>query len=303
MPSGDSPDVTLAHVDPVILSCWEGLVKQGQDCSLLLKHSKGKVTATLQSVKPIPPSSSSFSSTSAKRKKKNGDKKKKLDKLLAYHQRLVVEKGLPPSRLMEEHAAASSSAKKKFKCHQCDFETESQRGLKVHIGRSHKDTEILRSEELEVSLVASDPGDVERVDDPSVNADNSFTGAEKEISLEPAHPHSVWVVCPKAECKVKKMRSDMDIKAERPCTKCGAKKQDDCECNNKRCEDCEPDDEDIDGKCCSKCDCCDSRHDPVTERETLLHCGSLKEHMQWLAIDQLPGFFGSKTETSLHPKS
>ena len=63
-----------------------------------------------------------------------------------------------------------------------------------------------------------------------------------------------------------------------------------------------PDDEDIDGKCCSKCDCCDSRHDPVTERETLLHCGSLKEHMQWLAIDQLPGFFGSKTETSLQPK-
>ena len=62
------------------------------------------------------------------------------------------------------------------------------------------------------------------------------------------------------------------------------------------------DDEDIDGKCCSKCDCCDSRHDPVTERETLLHCGSWKEHMQWLAIDQLPGFFGSKTETSLQPK-
>ena len=187
-------------------------MKQGQDCSLLLKHSKGKVTATLQSVKPISPSSTTSSSTSAKRKKKNGDKKKKLDKLLAYHQRLVVEKGLPPSRLMEEHAAASSAARKKFKCDQCDFVTESQRGLKVHIGRSHKDPEVLR-EELEVSLVISDPGDVARVDDPFVNADNSFTGAEKEIPLEPAHPHSVWVVCPKGECKVRKMWSEIDIKA------------------------------------------------------------------------------------------
>ena len=203
---------------------------------------------------------------------------------------------------MEENAAASSAAKKKFKCDQCDFETESQRGLKVHIGRSHKDPEVLR-EELEVSLVISDLGDVARVDDPFVNADNSFTGAEKDISLEPAHPHSVWVVCPKGECKVKKMHMEVDIKDERPCNICGAKKQDDCKCHNRRCEDCEPDDEDIDGNCCNKCDCCDSRHDPVTERETLLHCGSLKQHMQWLAIDQLPGFFGSKTETSLHPKS
>ena len=71
MPSGDSPDITLAHVDPVILSSWERRVKQGKDSSLLLKHSKGKadmgkVTATLQLVKPISPSS-----TSAKRKKKN----------------------------------------------------------------------------------------------------------------------------------------------------------------------------------------------------------------------------------------
>ena len=188
--------------------------------------------------------------------------------------------------------------RERFNCDQCDFETKSQRGLKVHIGRSHKDPEVLR-EELEVSLVISDPGDVARADDSFVNADDSFTEVEKG----PAHPHSVWVVCPKSECKVKKMWAEMDIKAERPCNKCGAKKQDDCKCNSKRCEDCEPDDEDISGNCCNKCDCCDSRHDPVTERETLLHCGSLKTHMQWLAIDQLPGFFDSKMETSLHPKS
>ena len=207
MSGKDSSHVTLAHVDPSSVSCWDEIVKQGEECSLLLKHSKGKVTATLQSVKPISPSSSTSSSTAATRKKKNGAKTKKLDKLLAYHQRLVVEKGLPPSRLMEEHAAASSAAKKKFKCDQCDFETESQRGLKVHIGRSHKDPEVLR-EELEVSLVISDLGDVARVDDPFVNADNSFTGAEKAISQEPAHPHSVWVFCPKSECKVKKMETN-----------------------------------------------------------------------------------------------
>ena len=130
MPSGDSFGVTLAHVDPLLLSCWEGMVKRGEDCSLLLKHSNGKVIATLSSIKPITHSSTS-SSTSAKRKKKKRDNKKKLEKLLAYHQRLVVEKGLPPSRLMEEHAAASSpEKKKKFKCDQCNFESESQRGLK-----------------------------------------------------------------------------------------------------------------------------------------------------------------------------
>ena len=108
MPSGDSFGVTLAHVDPLLLSCWEGLVKQGEDCSLLLKHSKGKMIATLQSIKPTSSSTSLF--TTAKRKKRKGCKKKKLEKLLAYHQRLVDEKGLPLSRLMEEHAAASSHA-------------------------------------------------------------------------------------------------------------------------------------------------------------------------------------------------
>ena len=269
MPSGDSVDVTLAHVDPLLLSCWEGMVKRGEDCSLLLKHSKGKMIATLQSIKPTTTSCSTSSFTSAKRRKKKGDKKKKLEKLLAYHQRLVVEKGLPPSRLMEEHAAASSPEKKKtkFKCDQCNFESESQRGLKVHIGRSHKDPEVLR-EEHEVSMVISEPSDLVRDDDPSVKADNSFLGVVNEDSPEPPHPHSVWVFCPKAECKVKKMRVEMDIKDKRPCNKCGARKQDDCKCGF--CEDCNY------GNCCNNCVCCDSRHDPLEEEEILLHGGCLK---------------------------
>ena len=162
MPGEDNIDVTLACVDPVLVSCWDKMVKQGKECSLLLKHSKGKVIATLQCPTQTTPSAQSSStslSPSAKRKKKKkGGKKRKLDKLLAYHQRLVVEKGLPPSRLMEEHAAISSALSdqnigaKKFKCDQCDFKSDSQRGLKVHVGRSHKNPEVLRDEEHDRSL-------------------------------------------------------------------------------------------------------------------------------------------------------
>ena len=41
-------DVTLASVDADVLSCWESKVKLGLECSLILKHSKGKITTTLQ---------------------------------------------------------------------------------------------------------------------------------------------------------------------------------------------------------------------------------------------------------------
>ena len=150
----ESTDVTLALVDTSLLSCWEEMVKQGAECSLLLKHNKGKVIATLQCTTSsvTPPSSSS-----AKKKKSMGNKEKKLERLLAYHQRLVVEKGLPPSRLMEQHAAASSavsgspsqsSVGKLYPCDQCDFATESQRGLKVHVGRSHKSLELPQQEKV-----------------------------------------------------------------------------------------------------------------------------------------------------------
>ena len=128
MAGKDSIDVTLAHVDPSIVSCWDKMVKLDRECSLLLKHSKGKVIATLQCTTPVKTkTSSNFSTPSAEEEKKNKKKRKrgkkrKLEKLLAYHQRLVAEKGLPPSRLMEEHAALSLSpshkvtSEKQFKC-------------------------------------------------------------------------------------------------------------------------------------------------------------------------------------------
>ena len=101
MSSEDSSGVTLALVDPSLLSSWEEMVKRGVECSLMLKHSKGKVTAMLQCTLPAPSSTPSLipSPSSAMRRKKRGRKEKRLKALLNYHQRLVVEKGLPPSRL------------------------------------------------------------------------------------------------------------------------------------------------------------------------------------------------------------
>ena len=53
MSGEDYADVTLAHVDPSLVSCWDKMVKRGEECSLLLKHSKGKVFATLQCTTPV----------------------------------------------------------------------------------------------------------------------------------------------------------------------------------------------------------------------------------------------------------
>ena len=191
MPGEDITDVTLACVDPALVSCWDRMVKQGKECSLLLKHSKGKVVATLQCTKSNTPSAQSSStplSSSAKRKKKKGGKQRKLEKLLAYHQRLVVEKGLPPSRLMEEHAAISSTlptptdqstGSKKFKCDQCDFASDSQRGLKVHVGRSHKNPEVLRDGEHDQSLDLSFASS--KREEISFNADEASKRQEHEV--------------------------------------------------------------------------------------------------------------------------
>ena len=68
----ESSGVTLALVDSSILSCWEEMVKQGKECSLMLKHSKGNVTVKLQStskVSPLPQASLSASAEAKKGKK------------------------------------------------------------------------------------------------------------------------------------------------------------------------------------------------------------------------------------------
>ena len=282
MAGKDSIDVTLAHVDPSIVSCWDKMVKRGEECSLLLKHSKGKVIATLQCTTPVKTkTSSNFSTPSAEEEKKNKKKRKrgkkrKLEKLLAYHQRLVAEKGLPPSRLMEEHAALSLSpshkitCEKQFKCDQCDFASDSQRGLRVHVGRSHKETEVLRAEEQDVSFALSEVSEV-REEDSSVKADTSF-GLEEQEAAEPAHPHPDWVMCPITLCRGMRERLQNEIKAKRPCNHCDAKHQDDCDCDE-LCEDCN------DGECCNNCQCCGDWYDylngDVTSSEWKAYFASL----------------------------
>ena len=223
MPGEDNIDVTLACVDPALVSCWDRMVKQGNECSLLLKHSKGKVTVTMQCTTPATPlamSSSTSLSSSAKRKKKKGGKKRKLEKLLAYHQRLVVEKGLPPSRLMEEHAAlstpppAKSSSGSKFECDRCDFASDTQRGLKVHMGKSHKktDTEVLRKPE---ERAASPPAS------PILDSSREEIGEEKEEPVSPLQPSPSSP--PSIRCKgCDKVLSGFWIREKQLCVDCYA---------------------------------------------------------------------------------
>ena len=53
MAAPDFPDVTLAHADPALLLCWEEKVRQGVDCTVLLKHSRGKVITMLKCRKSL----------------------------------------------------------------------------------------------------------------------------------------------------------------------------------------------------------------------------------------------------------
>ena len=99
-------DVTLAYADPNLLLCWEEKVKQGAECNLLLKHSKGQIKTILRTrsakilYPKVLPSAALLFTPEEKKKKEQGNKKKKLEALLSYHQYLVKDKGLPPSRIM-----------------------------------------------------------------------------------------------------------------------------------------------------------------------------------------------------------
>ena len=210
MSAQELSDVTLALVDTDVLSCWESKVKLGLECSLLLKHSKGKVTTTLQFSAPT--ASSSDSQAVKKKKTKISAKQKrtkmnakKLEALLAYQKRLVEERGLPPSRLMLQHAAVETSSaaaapvpehgqvsETDFKCEQCDFSSKSKRGLKTHTSRIHKDNqkpgvkhgepEDLRDKEQEKSL---------NVSQRSQSRDQSFANAVLSSTLKESVNDSV----------------------------------------------------------------------------------------------------------------
>ena len=152
-----SSDVTLASADPALVLCWEEKVRQGEDCTLQLKHSKGRITTIFKSTRllnkiPHPHSSDPILPQAEKEKKKKNKRKrgtpKSLEALLSYQKRLVEERGLPPSRLMQEQAAQASISPSQageeedihnFKCEICDYSTNSKHGLSVHIGHKHKE--------------------------------------------------------------------------------------------------------------------------------------------------------------------
>ena len=106
MASKPIPDVTLACVDPALLQCWEEKVRQGAECTLLLKHRKGKITTILTSTSTrifeprVSPSTDKEYFNQAEKKKtvrKKRNSKKRLKTLLSFQRNLVEEKGLPPS--------------------------------------------------------------------------------------------------------------------------------------------------------------------------------------------------------------
>ena len=66
--------------------------------------------------------------------------------------------------MLQQAAAVSTSepspgqTEKQFKCDQCEFSSESQRGFKVHMGRRHKDLQLpenLRDDERKEFLAVS----------------------------------------------------------------------------------------------------------------------------------------------------
>ena len=89
MAAAKYPDVPLVSADASLLSCWEEKVKLGVDCSLVLKHSKGKVVTILKCSSAIAkrpanssssPAASSTTSSHAEEKKKKKKKKKNKNK-------------------------------------------------------------------------------------------------------------------------------------------------------------------------------------------------------------------------------
>ena len=261
MPCQDSTDVPLALLDPTLLSCWEEMVKRGEECTLMLKHSKGKITSTLQSTKlttSLPRPTAPSSSPAKKKRRQRGNKKKRLEALLSYHQRLVDEKGLPPSRLMMKHAVASSpsasstlnqspgSVEEKFKCDQCEFSSKSQRGLKVHTGRSHKDPQLpenLRCGEQDSTLNLSLQSQLREEDSSLVKADIE-EGEQEESSIseekEPAHKCPAFLPCTRLQCKLRREAEREEEALQNPCKNCDVKLYSEMCCAEEKelCHDC-----------------------------------------------------------------
>ena len=216
-------DHNLVSVDPSILSYWEEKVKEGFDCTLLLKHSKGKVTTILKCSKlvassdarnsvPQPAVSPTQVEVVKRKKKRRKMSKKKLESLLSYQERLAREKGLPPSRLMLQHAAVVPPlpASKEFQCDQWSFLQLPSK----HKGCKHKkseEPETLRETEQNQSPNLSQ-GSEEREELFPVNADTAVVG-DLSPPFVPQHKCPSYLCskfrCPKETEKQKRHWQEM----------------------------------------------------------------------------------------------
>ena len=94
--------------------------------------------------------------------------------------------------MLQQAPAVSTSepspgqTEKQFKCDQCEFSSESQRGFKVHMGRSHKDLQLpenLRDDECEEFLAVSPLKEV-REELPEVSSPTSVSDSVAECGFE-----------------------------------------------------------------------------------------------------------------------
>ena len=153
MPSQESSDVPLFGSFYPLMVGGDGedsSLKRGKECTLMLKHSKGQVTSTLQSTKltsslPHPGPSSSPS----KKQRRKTNKKKKLEPLPISNAWWRIRDRPPVASCAAKTSPTFSTltqspgpSEKQFKCDQCDLSSKSLRGLKVHNGRSHKDSQL-----------------------------------------------------------------------------------------------------------------------------------------------------------------
>ena len=228
-------DVTLAFADISLLQCWEEKVRQGAECSLILKHSKGRTITILKSssqrilkpkdpsaLPPLPP----ISSQAEKKRKKRGTRKKRLEALISFQERLVKEKGLPPSRMMLERASAAAAEKSSplcqadieeestssFKCDGCEFTSYSKLGVSKH--KEHcKSKVLIEAEDSNLEKVNEDVNHDEETPPSKFSCPSCLTTFLTEHSLsrhiytvllnegKGAHYPSNWTGCD-VKCRI-----------------------------------------------------------------------------------------------------
>ena len=133
----------------------------------------------------------------------------------------------------------------------CDFTSDSQRGLKVHVGRSHKNTEVLRdgehdqslslsfasSKREEVSFNADEASEEQEAEEQRETESSPFISAlSKTLSLWPEdeekHECPSWRAgsCRNLKCLLEREKESREWDAAGDCDICEENKNN-CECD------------------------------------------------------------------------